>query len=68
MKYRVVRHGSTVYLEADYVKFEGQFASFWKRAKDHSGGRDDLVVAYNADQIEQVDRVEKGEPEGRRVA
>lgn len=46
-------------IRADYVKFEGQFLSLWKKAKDHSGGRDDLLVAYNADRVVEVTQREE---------
>ena len=52
--FRVVTQSGTMNIRADYVKFEGQFISLWKKAKDHSGGRDDLLVAYNAERVVEV--------------
>lgn len=57
--FRVVTQGGTMNIRADYVKFEGQFLSLWKKAKDHSGGRDDLLVAYNADRVVEVTQREE---------
>lgn len=52
--FRVVTQSGTMNIRADYVKFEGQFLSLWKKARDHSGGRDDLIVAYNAERVVEV--------------